>query len=288
MVEGQMTKTGRNQPCPCGSGRKYKHCCGGRLPPDPKNVAGFYIDDENKKVFVVTKDVLLNQLQRDCPRIASSFDRLAGEGLASVSALLGEAMSIVAPQYYLLIGDETSCLAVCSRLLNHSMATFVAAIELARRGFRKQYGSLVRDVIETLSTVLYICRFPEALQQYHDGKLKSSKTIAAANDVIPIFGKLYGLFSNQFVHINKFHEGLGNLIEYKIDDEALGFILPNMKLTCWFIYVVSEYTFIKSVGEPRYFKVIGPNAIAYNPSKEEREWQNRFLGEVPNIDEDPS
>ncbi len=24
-----MTKPGRNDPCPCGSGRKYKHCCGG-------------------------------------------------------------------------------------------------------------------------------------------------------------------------------------------------------------------------------------------------------------------
>jgi len=22
-----MAKIGRNQPCPCGSGRKYKHCC---------------------------------------------------------------------------------------------------------------------------------------------------------------------------------------------------------------------------------------------------------------------
>jgi SEC-C motif-containing protein len=22
-------KTGRNAPCPCGSGKKYKHCCGG-------------------------------------------------------------------------------------------------------------------------------------------------------------------------------------------------------------------------------------------------------------------
>jgi hypothetical protein len=22
-------KTGRNSPCPCGSGKKYKHCCGG-------------------------------------------------------------------------------------------------------------------------------------------------------------------------------------------------------------------------------------------------------------------
>lgn len=23
-------KVGRNEPCPCGSGRKYKHCCMGR------------------------------------------------------------------------------------------------------------------------------------------------------------------------------------------------------------------------------------------------------------------
>ena len=23
-----MTKIGRNQPCPCGSAKKYKHCCG--------------------------------------------------------------------------------------------------------------------------------------------------------------------------------------------------------------------------------------------------------------------
>ena len=22
-----MPKTGRNDPCPCGSGKKYKHCC---------------------------------------------------------------------------------------------------------------------------------------------------------------------------------------------------------------------------------------------------------------------
>ena len=23
-------KVGRNQPCPCGSGKKYKHCCAGK------------------------------------------------------------------------------------------------------------------------------------------------------------------------------------------------------------------------------------------------------------------
>jgi len=28
--EKQFTNVGRNTPCPCGSGRKFKHCCGGR------------------------------------------------------------------------------------------------------------------------------------------------------------------------------------------------------------------------------------------------------------------
>jgi uncharacterized protein YecA (UPF0149 family) len=23
-----VPKVGRNEPCPCGSGKKYKHCCG--------------------------------------------------------------------------------------------------------------------------------------------------------------------------------------------------------------------------------------------------------------------
>ncbi len=27
-----MTDIGRNDPCPCGSGKKYKKCCGGKTP----------------------------------------------------------------------------------------------------------------------------------------------------------------------------------------------------------------------------------------------------------------
>lgn len=27
-----MTKVGRNDPCPCGSGKKYKKCCGQKSP----------------------------------------------------------------------------------------------------------------------------------------------------------------------------------------------------------------------------------------------------------------
>jgi preprotein translocase subunit SecA len=28
---GGKKKIGRNDPCPCGSGKKYKHCCGRNL-----------------------------------------------------------------------------------------------------------------------------------------------------------------------------------------------------------------------------------------------------------------
>jgi len=27
-VRRKKRKIGRNEPCPCGSGKKYKHCCG--------------------------------------------------------------------------------------------------------------------------------------------------------------------------------------------------------------------------------------------------------------------
>jgi len=27
-VRRSMPKVGRNEPCPCGSGKKYKNCCG--------------------------------------------------------------------------------------------------------------------------------------------------------------------------------------------------------------------------------------------------------------------
>ena len=30
-----MTTVGRNAPCPCGSGKKYKHCCGAKAKRTP-------------------------------------------------------------------------------------------------------------------------------------------------------------------------------------------------------------------------------------------------------------
>lgn len=38
-----MAKVGRNQPCPCGSGRKAKRCCGVERGPDEESLARAYL-----------------------------------------------------------------------------------------------------------------------------------------------------------------------------------------------------------------------------------------------------
>ncbi len=63
-----MTKIGRNQPCPCGSGRKYKRCCGQRdsaahMPAVPAQAPGGY-----------------RWVETDLDRFSSSVARLVGEG----------------------------------------------------------------------------------------------------------------------------------------------------------------------------------------------------------------
>jgi hypothetical protein len=84
-------KVGRNSQCPCGSGKKYKRCCGLRAQPgfDLSRVAGISIDKEEKQIIYVSKDILINQLCRDAPKIAESFDRLHEKDLREMSELLG-------------------------------------------------------------------------------------------------------------------------------------------------------------------------------------------------------
>jgi len=51
-----MTKIGRNQPCPCGSGKKYKHCClpsvqaGKPITPMQEQPTGFSLRAEVEKL----------------------------------------------------------------------------------------------------------------------------------------------------------------------------------------------------------------------------------------------
>ena len=88
-------KIGRNEPCPCGSGKKFKHCCIGvtrsadalqamrHLPPalPADRLYAQFVDLERRLRIATSNDVLFNQLRRDGPRIAGAFDTMCAQDL---------------------------------------------------------------------------------------------------------------------------------------------------------------------------------------------------------------
>jgi hypothetical protein len=157
------------------------------------------------------------------------------------------------------------------------MATFMASIEVARHGFRRPYGAMARNIIEALATVLHISIEPEALKNFHAGRLQSTRSIAAAKKALPPFGHQYGLLSEHFVHINRAHAGLEPIVSYEEDEEPLAFIISTLRANAWLIYAVAELVFHDEILTPRYWRYLGQGAFAYDPSVAGRAWLKEFL-----------
>ncbi len=250
--------------------------------PPFENVAGAYLDPRIMTFVIVTKDLLINQLKRDCPKIAVSFDEVIGDNLTQVSEVLAKTFTLVSPH---IIGCDLTAKArdaTCARLLSTALTTFIGCVHLARGGFRLQYATLSRSVVEMICTVLHLMVDPDANQKFHLGKLKSTNSVSAANKVLPVFGQLWGELSNQFVHITTMHSNPNPLVIYDQDDEAIDFIKDNMKVLSWLLFVTTELVFVDEIDHPRYWKIVNfradGNEIIFDPSEAERLWQANFLG----------
>jgi hypothetical protein len=85
-----VAKIGRNQPCPCGSGKKYKRCCGSssnslspkgiriKLPIPAERVHAAVIDHERERAIFVSNDIVTTTLCRgECPVLRGKVAALA-------------------------------------------------------------------------------------------------------------------------------------------------------------------------------------------------------------------
>jgi hypothetical protein len=173
--------------------KEVQACCGNNNDyPHPDKLSGLYVNHELKKVIFITKDAMINQLKRDCPKIALSFDAVIEEELEKVSAMLARTVPVLSPR---IVGRDLGYNArgaTCARILDTAMTTLIACLHLARGGVRLQYMALSRNVLETICTVLHLMVDPNAVNEFHAGRLKSTKSITFANRVVPGFGKLYG------------------------------------------------------------------------------------------------
>ncbi|WP_430474852.1 SEC-C domain-containing protein [Thalassospira lucentensis] len=271
-----MNSNRKNQKCPCGSGRKLRYCHGRKLNlPAPDRVCSIDIDSKNNNIIVVSKDMLINQLKRDGPKIAKSFDKILSKDIDEISELFSVSSSLLRRHFK---PNDKSFKSTCAGLLSSSQTTFLASIEVARHGFRLPYGTLARQIIETLCTILDLATDEESLSKFHDGNLKSTKSVTKAKKLIPNIGEIYGMYSNEFTHISNTHSKLHPVSLYKESDSELGFILPSIKSNTWMIYIISELIFHNDISQPRYWKSDGNNGYNFAPSDEEIAWAERFLG----------
>ena len=270
----------RNMRCLCGSGRRYRYCCGKAVPAN-KDISNIFISREAKKIVFVSKNIVPNQLKRDFPKVAASFDSAIGDDLVQVSDLVGKAYGILAPRFVKADFFDQNLGPTCARLLNTAMTTLLGCIHLARGGYRLQCMSLSRSILETVSTVINLIMEPGATEAFHAGKLQSTKSISIAKKVLPDFGRIYGQFSNEYVHIGSMHTNLNQTTPYKKDDEALDVIRLTMRMMSWLLFITAELAFIEDLEHTRYWKIVGQredgNEIAYSPSDDELKWQKDYL-----------
>lgn len=241
------------------------------------------MDRESKRIVFISKDIVVNQIHRDGPKITASFDKLTKNEIEAISELVAASMSLI---FRYVAESDGTFRSTAAALLSSAVSTLIASIEVARHGFRRPYGAIARGIVETVCTVMHIATEPGALQDFLDDKLSSPKSISIAKKVFPPFGPMYGLLSNQFVHINSVHAKFEPTAVYAKDDDALPFIISTLKAHAWMIYVVTELAFHNEVKEPRYWKAAPTGGMIYDPSDEERRWQGGYFG-LP-VDELPA
>jgi hypothetical protein len=274
----RIVKVPRNNPCPCGSGKKYKRCCGlTRQMPSDDNVAALSVDRDTGRVFCITKDILINQLKREAPRIGKSFDRLHGSDLNELSEILARALSLLFTGYQYSIRDDDELRIAAGSLMFNAVHSFMGAVALLRQGFYLQCSILVRSIIEQNSTVLHLTTSPKDLQSFQNGDLKLTAIMRGAKQVLPPLGRLYGFFSEHFIHMNRLHGSPQPLTPYKEHSDELDVNLSFLRTGLWLILVTSELLFIDISDDRWYWKPRGGGQVAYCPSEEIKLWQAKFL-----------
>ncbi len=235
------------------------------------------LDSKDDQLIIISKDILINQLHRDGPKIQKSFDALCSSDIEEISAFISCSVSILYSGLLVSKKAKAHRMLACTELLINALNSLGASTQLLRSGYTLQPGIVIRSILESVSTVFHLLDRPNDFEKYQNGLLESPKTIAAAKKAIPTFGSLYRAFSENFTHIGHLHRTIQRVEEYRELNDPLKMNIGFLKMTSWLIYVCSELLFHNLIQEPRYWQKV-EGGFMYNPSEEERGWMEKYLG----------
>jgi hypothetical protein len=273
-----MAQVGRNQLCPCGSGKKYKNCClrSGIIIPD--NISSVVVDPRHRSTVLVGGEFLINQFKRDGPKIEASFDRLCMPDLEALSELASQAAGILFAGLSKATSNGDALRTQCAELTVNALNAFSAAVQALRSGYLLAPGIVMRNVVETLAVVAHLMTEPKDLPRFQAGRFSSTSALASAKKMIPVFGHWYGFLTEQFSHIGKIHHSIQPVRPYEERSEPLQLNLSMLRVSLWLTYITAELLFLDCTVSPRYWRRVGDGTYVYAPSNEELAWQKMFLG----------
>lgn len=234
------------------------------------------IDHDRSKIILFSEDILINQLRRDGPKIEASFDSLCERDLTQLSGLLSKASGMLYTGLKIALHENDELRVACAQLLVNASNSFVAAVAVLRMGYVLQPGIIIRSLLEAVSTSLHLLQRPSDLSAYQNHTLQSTKTIKLAKEALPLFGNLYGHFSENFAHIGSLHKSITPVGEYTELHDALKANLSSLRIAAWLLYVTTELAFNEVTSQPRYWHPV-KDGYKYEPSEDERKWMNSYF-----------
>jgi hypothetical protein len=270
-----MTSPSRNAPCPCGSGKKYKRCCS--LKGSVKRPSEESVRQEHAQFVVFSESMLMNRVEREARDIAHSFDAISGEAVAHLELMYGRvaALLYVGLERAKASGDDVRH--TCAIVLTNALKSLTAAFMLLRTGWRLQPYLCLRNGMEATSVVIHLLQQPNDLERFKDGRLGSPKMLKSAKEAIPPIGHMYGILSEEFVHVGKpfRHVQKGNV--YTESEWEMWQSLGSISGFAFMLYLVTELTFIDDVAEPQCWARVTPGGYIQQWSVEIKTWREAFV-----------
>ena len=221
--------------------------------------------------------MLMNRVSREAGVVAASFDPMCREAVEHLEIMYRQVANLIVIAFQNSKSPEQELPHACAILLSNALKSLTAAFSLLRTGWRLQPYQCLRNGIEVVSVVIHLLRNPRDLQKFKDGDLESPKTIASAKDVIPAIGKLWGMLSNDFVHVGKpFHYVQdGNI--YSDAEWEMWQCLAGIAYFSLTLYIVAELLSYPWISEPKCWRQT--DSVNFKPewSDEMRGWRNEFV-----------
>jgi hypothetical protein len=220
--------------------------------------------------------MLMNRVDREARVVAASFDPICREAVEHLETMYIQVAALIHVGLENSKNPEQELPHTCTILLWNALKSLSAAFSLLRTGWRLQPYQCLRNGMEAISVVTHLIEYPHDLQKLKDGDLKSTKTISSARAAIPSIGTLYGMLSDDFVHVGKpfLYVQKGNV--YTDTEGEMWQCLASIAFFSLMLYTVAERLCYKWVSEPKCWRRIDSVKFALKSSDEMRRWRSEF------------